>query len=154
MKKQSIFTVIIIVIILILAIIYTALQSSSNKKANNIENSDTMIEEPLEIIHVKHQYKNGVHIFAGDLIVENDCSNRLESNILEEGPTLIFKTINENPDEPCTEEAFKTYPYKLFHTSDENTNFKAEVNGKPVRLNIYEISPDEDIDVVDSFIKG
>lgn len=157
MKKQSIYKIIISVVILVLVVVYFVVKMpiNSDKDATNETNTDQVVE-PMEIIHVKHQYKNGIHTFAGDLIVDNDCSTGLNSKVedTEDGPLLVFETVKALADTPCTREAFKTYPFKLFHTSSEDTAYSATVNGTPVRLNLYEISPDEDIDEVDLFIKG
>lgn len=156
MRKQSIYAIIIIVIILVLSVIFISLQKTTDKKAENNDRDTEEILEPEELIHIKHQYKNGIHTFAGDIIVDSDCSDRLDSKIIDsdEGPTLVFETVRNNPEAECVKEPFKVYPYKLFHTSGETTVYRATLNGVPVRLNVYEVSPDEDIDEVDLFIKG
>lgn len=153
MKNKTGYIITIIIGILFLILVYLV---ATNKPEEGLDGKvdENVIEEPAELIHVKHQYKDGTHIFAGDLIVDNDCSDRLEASVSDTGPTLVFETIDDNPDGPCTKEAFKTYPYKLFHVSPEDTKYSGTVNGVPVRLNLYEISPDEDIDEVDLFIKG
>ena len=154
-KKQGTFLALIILILLILGV-YTIV--SNNKKIDKeITSREQAIEEeakrPEKTINLKHQYKDGTHVFSGTIEVPTPCYE-LSAVILPGNPAeLQIKTKELQTSNVCAE-VITELPYKVSRKGPEELSFLATVDNEPVNLNQFEIPADQDFDSVEIFIKG
>ena len=125
-------------------------------KANKVESPTQDVEQDVlaifdRTIDIKHQYKDGKHIFAGVLEVPTPCHQVILSVLPGEITELNFETRDSG--EVCAQVISDTNFYAEF-VGPEDQLFIANLNGEPVNLNRFEVDADLDINTVDIFNKG
>ena len=110
-----------------------------------------------DVVSALHQFKNGMHTVAGEVDVPTPC-DLLETEVAveareprEDKVTLQFTTVNE--DDTCAQ-VITTARFKETFSAGEKAEFTASWNGRPVRLNIVEVGPNDSIDDFDLYFKG
>jgi len=109
------------------------------------------------LITAKHQFKDGVHIIAGEVDVPTPCYLVNTDALVEvrepvvDRATVAFTTVNE--DDICAQVVTAARFKEVFH-AQERAEIIATWNGSPVPLNLIEAGPDEDLDAFELFIKG
>jgi len=110
-----------------------------------------------QIIQAKHQFKEGIHTIAGEVDLPTPCY-LLETDSFvevrepaEDRATVLFTTVNES--DICAQ-VITPVRFKEVFGAGEDAEIVATWNGKPVHLNLIEVSPDEDLDLFELFIKG
>ena len=110
-----------------------------------------------QIINAKHQLKNGIHTIAGEIDLPTPCylletSSFVEVREPEEDlATVLFTTVNES--DVCAQ-VITSARFKVVFGAGENAEIFATWNGKPVLFNLIKVSPEEDLDLFELFIKG
>jgi hypothetical protein len=125
-------------------------------KANKVESPtvDTNTEEQAifdKTIDIKHQYKDGKHIFAGVIEVPTPCHQANLAIVAGEIAQLNFTIVDSG--EICAQVITDANFYAEF-VGPENQLFVANLNGEPVNLNKFEVDADLDINAVEIFNKG
>jgi hypothetical protein len=149
------FTIIVVLIILLGVFAFVDQKIKQNKPApenNQTEETEDEFQLPLAI---KHQYKDGKHVFVGDIELPNPCYNYNAQITDSDNPSVknIEITYEPNGEEACTQ-VITTANYRVAYEGDEDLEFKAFVNGAETPLNIFEIPPQVDIEQFELFIKG
>jgi len=113
-------------------------------------------EEYAEIINAKHQYRGGKHIYAGELDLPTPC-HLLQSDVIRDpsNPSIIeieFTSVYEGTD-ACIQ-VITPRPFKVTFDAPKEIGLKVRYNGKPIRLNIFEVPESENLDLFDINVKG
>ncbi len=135
----------------------------SDKKAEKIDYSadrqkaiDEILNQPTITIFAKHQFKNGEHTFLGTLEIPNPCylyDAEVKKSAEVTEIALSYKLDPAKSADVCAEVITeKTFKVKFEGTEDEN--IVMTLNGEIVKLNQFEIDPEENIEDADIFIKG
>lgn len=110
-----------------------------------------------DVVDVRHQFKDGAHIFVGEVAMPTPCDLLETDSIVQVREpksdllTLQFNVINEA--EACAQ-VITPARFKLTAGAGEDAEVVATWNGKAVRLNLIEVGPEEDIDSFEVYIKG
>lgn len=122
---------------------------ADTQNTNNTENSDYYVS----IIQVKHQYKDGKHIYVGALDLPTPCY-RLDAAItLSNDKNVISITTPENQDEACAQ-VVTTRNFRVEIDGPAGMTAEGFLNGRAVQLNIFEVPAGEDIDSAGFDTKG
>ena len=147
----------LLVLILLIAIVVSALLVI--KQDNKINSPrEELVEEleqrPEETLNLKHQYKDSEHVFVGQINLPTPCHSYNAVILDKEYPEIQISIMEPKEETSCiqviTEKSFKV----SYKSNDPDLKFDASINGKKVNLNIFEISPNDDIDTVELFLKG
>jgi hypothetical protein len=147
MKKQIISVVVLIVIILLITFISQII--STNKEEVLPENNVQEEEQFMETLVVKHQYKDGTHIFVGDIETPTPCYD-IEAGFKE--PNFLY--VNTKAQDTECVQVIDTKTFKIEVEGSQDMEFKAFVNDEERRLNVFDLAPDVDIEEFEIFIKG
>ncbi len=149
MTNKKIISIFIIALLVLAALCFLSL------KANKNNLSEVEIPQDQEVfertIDVKHQYKDGKHIFAGTLEVPTPC-HFVEATI-NEGEVSELNLEVKDSGEICAQVISQANFY-VEHEGPENMLFVGRLNGEMVNLNQFHIDSDIDINDVDIFMKG
>jgi len=158
MKKSTIWTIIVVIIAILLIGIFSSI--NAKEEAENPNSREEAMENDnndFENINTKHQYKDGEHVFVGTLNLPTPC-NSFNAEVInhEEGENPEIKlTVNDLVEGEICAQVITQKDFKITYVSDNpNQLFDVTLNGSPVELNLFEVSPDENIDTVELFIKG
>lgn len=113
---------------------------------------EEMAVMPTTTVNVKHQYKDGVHTFAGAIETPTPCYDA-RAIIVSGDVNEIQVTTEPQPVEVCAQ-VLSEKPFMVTHTSPADAQFLMTVNGELVNMNQFDIDPDIDINTVDILIKG
>ncbi len=109
------------------------------------------------IITAKHQFKNDVHTVVGEVDLPTPCYLLNTDSFVEikepqsDKAIIQFTTINES--DTCIQ-TITSARFKESFSASLNADISATWNGKPVQLNLIEVSPDEDLEGFEIYIKG
>jgi hypothetical protein len=145
-------TTVWIILAVLLALLIVGVLVIRGKNTQEYTNTNKISEEMYDrTIDLKHQYKNGKHIFAGTIEVPTPCYqvalNVTPGDIAE----LNFETKDSGG--VCAQVITDASFYVEFE-GPENQLFIGKLNGEPINLNQFEIGADMDINTVDIFLKG
>ncbi|MEY2640955.1 MAG: hypothetical protein RL150_348 [Candidatus Parcubacteria bacterium] len=117
---------------------------------------EEMIEElastPTTTVMVKHQYKDGVHTFAGVVETPTPCYDTRAIIVSGDVNEIQIRT-EEQAVEVCAQ-TVTDQPFKVSHQSAPDARFLMTLNGELVNMNQFDIDADVDIDTVEVLIKG
>jgi hypothetical protein len=150
MKKILIIFGLIIVLVLVA---FADKNIQENRPATTNEEPE---ETLLETLVVKHQYKDGKHIFVGEVELPRPCL-AYSASIVDtdnEKEKEILLSFSDPEGEPVCDESFRNAPYRVTYIGPEDLTFKAFVGGQEYRLNAFEIPLDQNIDDFEIFMKG
>lgn len=156
-KKIIAIALAVVVILLVAAGFYFSYVS--NKDASKLDYKapvDTVDENgAIQIVQTKHQYKDGTHTYAGEIDLPTPCdlleATSVKTSTSDTSYELRFTTTNSS--EACAT-VITARPFKVEFKAVEEITTSATLNGKKIRLNIFEVGPDEDLDTYEIFIKG
>lgn len=114
----------------------------------------TKINTPAKTltIDVKHQYKNGTHLYGGLVNLPSPCYSL--GSVISINSAAVNITLNStNSDNTCAQVITPTY-FKVSVTGPAKVTLKGTLDGKPVQFNIFEIGANEDFDSADIYYKG
>lgn len=155
MQKTTtgVFIAIIGIVAIAGALLYAAKQNTPQEQTPREEAQRQETITPTQTINVKHQYKNGEHIFAGTVDTPTPCYD-IEAVVLPgDVPEIHITTRQQEGVEMCAQ-VITEKPFKVSHAASESTQFLATVNDEPVNMNQFDIDADVDIDTVEILIKG
>ncbi len=150
-KKVVNFVVTIIILVALgFGIYYLIGGSGSKAPAPKVSGNDYYVSQ----IDVKHQYKDGKHIYVGSVDLPNACY-KLESNISKTSNTegLLTLSTSVNNEEFCAE-VVSTKVFRTEISAESTFNLKGVLNGKELQLNIFEVPVGMDIDGFQINVKG
>jgi len=110
-----------------------------------------------QIINAKHQYKNGVHVVAGEVDLPTSCY-LLESDAFVEvrepdTDRAMIQFTTTGDDEICAQ-VITVARFKETFNAQKEAEIVATWNGGEVRLNLVDVGQDENLDDFELFIKG
>lgn len=148
-NKQKLVSIIVLVLLAILVISTVIIKS---KKDNSAEETSQVDKEIFEkTIDLKHQYKDGKHIFAGVMEIPSACHS-LNLNVTP-GDIAELNFSIEDSGGDCTLETKNGNFYVEFEGPADQL-FVGKLNGENVNLNTFEVDADLDINEVNIFLKG
>ena len=125
------------------------------KEQTTEEEVPEVVVPAAETVTAKHQFKNGIHIIAGEANVPTPCHRLLTNVLLKEGSSanveLAFTT--DASDDICAQ-VITPARFKSSFEAPENAIITATWNGAPVTLNLIPASEGENLDDFEIFIKG
>lgn len=157
-SKKTIIGVVVVIILIVLGVYYANRTPSS--EYTNTSSTDTSSQvsnnnDYVQLVNVKHQYKNGTHTYAGTIDVPTPC-HTLTSSVGNDASsplayTLLFTSTASS--QPCAQKV-TAKPFKISFAGPKTITISGTLNGKKLRLNIFELRADQDIDSYDMYIKG
>lgn len=151
MKKTiSILILISIVIAVVVFTIKTRVAEAPTPRDQAIQNDEARYAKTID---VKHQYKDGEHIFAGKIEVPTPCYFASAEILRREKGVAELKIETKDSGEICAQVISEANFFVKFK-GEKDQQFMATLNGEPVNLNRFEVDADQDINSVDIFIKG
>jgi hypothetical protein len=154
-KKTWTITVLVILVALTSVAIY------SNYKANKIEiptQRDQAIKDSVErpdvTINVKHQYKDGTHLYLGTFETPTPCYSYNAEIIKEENERIISLTYSEPATDQICSQVVTEREFSVSFEGEDSESVIARLNGDLVNLNIFEVPDSQNINDFQIFIKG
>jgi hypothetical protein len=142
--------------IIIIGIAVALYVSTKNEGAEEQTPRDAMIEQlattPTTTVNVKHQYKDGIHTFAGAVETPTPCYDTRA--IIVNGDVNEIQILTEAQAVEVCAQTVTEQPFKVSHQSAPDAQFLMTVNGELVNMNQFDIDADVDIDTVEVLIKG
>ncbi|MBP9763387.1 MAG: hypothetical protein KBD10_01415, partial [Candidatus Pacebacteria bacterium] len=142
----------IVSVVLVLIIIGLVILKANKTESPNTE-KESETEQSLfdKTIDVKHQYKDGKHIFAGVIAVPSPCYKvDLQVN---PGDVAELRFTTTNSGGVCEEKIVDANFYTEFQ-GNKDLLFVGFLNGEPINLNTFEVDADLDINSINIFNKG
>ncbi len=149
----------VVVVILVVLGLYFWLGGSKSDDMVVDENTPSTPANPdngyVQIVNVKHQYKNGTHTYAGDIDLPTPCEKLTSSAVVDPQNsnkyTLTFTTTSTA--QTCAQ-VRTSKSFKLSFKAGKDITVEGTLNGKKLRLNMFEVRADQDLDSFDIYIKG
>jgi len=134
----------------------TAIYKNNQEPPTNVYTREDAIKDeitrPLETLNVKHQYRNGNHIFVGTLELPTPCHTyNTQVDTTESATEIKIKTA---PSDNMCAQVITEKIFKVSFDAEEDELAVFSINGELVNLNIFEIPNEEDINDIEVFIKG
>jgi hypothetical protein len=154
MKKTSAVVFIALIIILVIAgAVYYTRDTRTETDLTPREEAQQQDALPTQTINLKHQYKDGTHIFMGIVETPTPCYN-VTAVILPGDVAEIKITTKEQEGVEMCAQVVTEKTFKVTHVAAEDAPFLATVNDEPVNINQFDIDADVDIEKVEIMIKG
>ena len=137
--------------------LYYSLQNSEEIRNDTESTQETAPGYLPDVVSVLHQFKDGMHTIAGEVDVPTPCDLLQAEAVVEvrepreDMVTLQFTTLN---DADTCAQVITAARFKETFSAGEKAEFTALWNGRPVRLNIVEVGPNDSIDDFDVYFKG
>lgn len=146
-KKTTIWTIVAVLLVLL---IIGILGIRANQKETEIVNQEQ--EQTIEkTVDVKHQYKDGKHIFAGTVQVPTPC-HQVEATITP--GTVAELNLNVKDSGGVCAQVITDANFYVEYEGSQDQLFVGRLNGEAVNLNTFEVDSDLDINSIDIFMKG
>lgn len=147
-KKTTVWVILAILLAVLIVGVIVIKSKSRQEVVNTNQEEQEMFEKTIDL---KHQYKDGKHIFAGKLEVPTPCHQVNLSVTPGEVAELNFDV--KDSGEKCEQKVVDANFFVEF-PGEANQLFVGKLNGEPVNLNQFEVDADIDINSVDIFMKG
>ena len=109
-------------------------------------------DEDVRTVDVRHQYKDGVHTYAGEIDLGTPCDTvDVEASLSDGTVNLDFQTSSTS--EVCAQ-VITARRFKATVSGPENVSVMGTLNGESIRLNIFEVPLGEDLDDFEINTKG
>lgn len=148
--------VVAVIIVVLLALgIYWLVSPSTPAATDTAQTPAATQDSYVQMVNVKHQYKNGHHTYVGEIDVPTPC-NTLASSYSKDansttGYTLVFTTTSTS--QICAQ-VVTSKPFKLSFDAVKDIVLSGTLNGKKLRLNLFEVPSNQDLDSFNINIKG
>jgi len=155
MQKTStgVFIALIIIAVIAGAVYYTRNTGNGADQTAREEAQQEDAVTPTQTINVKHQYKDGSHIFAG--VIETPTPCYVVNAILLPGDVNEIRiTSTPQEDADMCAQVVTEKPFMVSHAAAEDAQFLTTVNDELVNMNQFDIDQDVDISTVEIYIKG
>lgn len=161
-SKAPVIIGVAVVVILIVLGLYFWLGSSSTDVTPPETNTPATNTPPVDnnyvqSVNVRHQFKSGTHTYVGSIDLSTPCETLTTEVVPTAAGSKLYtlKFTSTKTSEVCAEvKTTKSFKVTLKGTSDIKLDAYGSLNGKQVRLNVFEVRPDQDIDNYDIYIKG
>ncbi len=134
---------------------YTYFLLPEKAEAPTAPTEDVALAPSGEIVTAQHQFKDGIHTIAGELLVPSPC-HRLESEaFVAEGGAIevrLSKVLIDGSD-MCAQ-VLTPARFKVTFEAPENASITALIDRVPVGLNLIPVPEGESLDSFEMFIKG
>ena len=144
-----------VVVIVLLALGIYWLVTPSTPDAGDTTQTPVAQDEYVQMVNVKHQYKNGRHVYVGEIDLPTPCHSLASSYNKDAnnttGYTLVFTSTSSS--EMCAQ-VVTSKPFKLSFEAVKSILLSATLNGKKLRLNLFEVPDNQDLDSFNVNIKG
>jgi hypothetical protein len=155
-KKIAGLIVAAVAILLILGGFYLSSRANSKSDAFDPMTESTRDTEALtQTVEVKHQYKDGVHTWAGEINLPTPCDSvevKAEKDSADANKVMLMFTTS-NTAEVCTQ-VITARRFKTTIVAPENIQVTGTLNGAELKLNIFEVPKGENLDAFEIDIKG
>lgn len=143
----------IIVVLLALGIYW--LVSPSAPDASDTAQTPATQDEYVQMVNVKHQYKNGRHTYVGEIDVPTPCHTLASSYAKDANNTTGYSLVftSNSTAEMCAQ-VVTSKPFKLSFDAIKDIVLSATLNGKKLRLNLFEVPANQDLESFNVNIKG
>ncbi len=162
--SKSIIATVIVLLLIIVGTTYIAFAPESWKFWHStavIQDPATTTPEtpdpsfPRDRINAKHQFKNGMHIVAGEVNLPNPCYIlTTTAQIAESYPEQVTLNFSAKTSDDVCAQVITTERFKADFKASSDATIKAMWNGKPVEINLIPAGPNEDLSNFELFIKG
>lgn len=106
-------------------------------------------------ITAKHQFKNGLHIVAGEVDVPTPCHTLTTNAITPAGSqSQVVINFNSITQGGICAQVITPMRFRVDFDAPENAQISATWNGKPAILNIIPVGANEDLTNFEIFFKG
>ncbi|HMO78608.1 MAG TPA: hypothetical protein PJ997_00250 [Candidatus Paceibacterota bacterium] len=157
MNKKTSFSILAAIVLFFLASsIYVYYKNNKTEQYSNDRQKaiEDLIQTPSETLNIKQQYKNGKYTVAGSFEVPNPCYLHNVEVIKKDNLTEIAITYSQPDSDNVCIQVIDSRNFKISFDGDLDENIIATINNQIVRLNVFEIGEDENINEVDIYIKG
>lgn len=147
-NKTTVWIILAVLLALLIVGILVIRGKNTQEYTNNTDTKEEMYDRTIDL---KHQYKDGKHIFAGTIEVPTPC-HQVSLNVTP-GDVAELNFEVKDSGGICAQVITDANFYTEYE-APENQLFVGKLNGEPVNLNQFEVGADEDINSVDIFLKG
>lgn len=140
-----------VAVVLILIIIGVLIIKANKIEAPTVEQENEQQDIFEKTVDVKHQYKDGKHIFAGVIEVPTPC-HQVNATITP-GEIAVLNLDIVDSGGVCAQVITDANFYVEYEEKQDQL-FVGKLNGEPVNMNKFEVDSDLDINAVNIFNKG
>jgi hypothetical protein len=151
-KRIWISVVVLLIIFFGGTALYKNAQNQDELQYTREEAIEDEVSRPKQTLNAKYQYKDGMHIFIGDITLPTPCHSYNAQVDQRDIETEIVVTTTES-DEVCAQVTTQKQ-FKVQFEGQKDDLIIASLNGEVVNLNIFEIPDDQDINEIEIDIKG
>lgn len=152
MKKSTIWIIVGILVLVLLGTWGWVKFHDTGAVVPEVKGEET---ENIPDITAKHQFKAGKHIVAGEVNLPTPCylldTSAVVAESMPEQVTLKFTATTQG--DMCAQ-VVTTERFRIDFTASEGAVIKATWNGKPAKLNLIPVGPNEDLTNFEIFLKG
>ncbi len=155
-KVVAIGIIIIVIILVITGLIYSfKAKSSDSNRSSDPSNNEASREVFIPIVSVKHQYKNKVHTYVGELNLPSPCHILRHSVKIsaENSPIYNLNFVASQTGELCAQ-VITPRPFKVSFEGPSEIKIMPTLNGEPLTFNLFEVMDNENLDEFEIFNKG
>ena len=109
----------------------------------------------VQIVNVKHQYKGGTHTYAGEIDLPTPCDTLASSAVANAQDSSKYTlTFTSSASSSACAQVRTSKAFKISFKAGQTVTVEGTLNGKKLRLNLFEVRADQDLDSFDIYIKG
>lgn len=153
-KRNIIIGAVIVVVLLIIG--FYAMYKKNPIEETYIPTDDQTAEQGYVVpLNVKHQYKDGKHTYAGTIDLPTPChsvTTKANKDATDAKKFTIDFTTKTTGD-VCAQ-VITTRGFKVSFEGPRDAMVSARLDGKEIRLNVFEVGANEDLDNFNIDIKG
>lgn len=150
--NKFVYGIIVLVVLAALVLGYGILRSTFTNTTPTATSTEQLPAEEMRIVTAKHQYKEGVHTFAGEIVMPTPC-DALSWTVATTTDTAQIAFTTTSPAEACAQ-VITSQRFKVSFRGSASTTAQATLDNAPVRLNIIEVGSEENLDNFEIYIKG
>lgn len=156
-KKIMAIVIGIITLVLIAGGFYYSYKANRENKEvfNPKEESTRGIDNMMQTVDVKHQFRNGTHTFAGEIVLPTPCDSvevKAEKDAVDQS-RVVLAFATSNTSEVCAE-VISSRRFKTTIDGVKDIKISGTLNGEEIILNVFEVPQDENLDTFEIYIKG
>ncbi len=148
------------IVALIIIFVASGYLFNKNKIEQNQENLkreqalNEVANKPKITLDVKHQFKDGKHIFVGKVQTPSPC-HKLKKTVTKNNSDFYLNIdISEPEAGTVCAQVITDQPFYFDFVGQESDVIYARLNGELVNLNIFEIPADKEIEDIEIYLKG
>lgn len=144
-----------VVVIVLLALGIYWLATPNAPKTTDTNTPPTTQDDYVQMVNVKHQFKDGRHVYVGEIDLPTPCHN-LTSGYSKDANsttayTLVFTSVSTA--DMCAQ-VVTSKPFKVSFEAMPQIVISGTLNGKKLRLNLFEVPANQDLNSFNINIKG